>query len=91
MEAVIMEDNIIRVSFKNDSNEQQLKDDILSECKIIGKSAWMKLAAKEKLQRDKSQVNNVPSQSISTVTAMPKQIVNNKLPIINELSELFKG
>jgi len=78
-----MDDNIIRVSFKNNPSEQQLKQDILNESRLIGKSAWMKLAAKEKIQRDREKNNGN--------NTIKKQVNNNRLPIINDLCEIFKG
>lgn len=42
----------IRVSFKDNEEEDRLYDDIITECKLVGKSAWMKIAAREKLERD---------------------------------------
>lgn len=67
-------DNVFRVSFKKTEQEQQLKVDILKECSVVGKSAWMKLAAKEKLERDKTN----------------KPVQKNSNPVINDLSQLFK-
>lgn len=43
---------IIRVSFKDE--EEQLYKDVMDCCEIIGQSAWMKVAAKEKLEREKN-------------------------------------
>jgi len=71
---------VIRVSFTKD--EEQLFNDILKECKYIGQAKWMKIAAREKLQRDREKNNNT-SKAISNN--------NNKLPIIKDLSEIFKG
>jgi len=52
----------IRVSFKNTPEEDQLYDDIIEASKYIGKAIWMKLAAREKLERDrdttKQKINN---------------------------------
>lgn len=86
-------DDIIRVSFKK--SEKKLYDDIMLECSIIGQSAWMKLAAKEKLERDKQPINKtviptVQITSVPNVNDTPQKQVN-KMPIIDELSELFKS
>lgn len=93
MEVDNMRDNPIRVSFSKD--EESLLSDILDECKYIGKAKWMKIAAREKLQRDKSQSNFSPMPVVqnhiptNVIDTPPKQ--NNKLPIIGELTELFKN
>jgi len=71
---------VIRVSFTEE--QETLYNSIINECAIIGKSAWMKMAATEKLGRDKnskSEVNNV---------AMPRRENNN--PVIQSLDQLFK-
>lgn len=65
---------VIRVSFKE--HEIGLYNEIIDECKIIGKSAWMKLAAKEKLNRD----TNVPTIQKSS----------NNLSVINSPDQLFQ-
>jgi hypothetical protein len=54
---------VIRVSFKDE--EEQLYKDIMNCCNIVGQSAWMKVAAHEKLERDKNQ-NNKSVESNST-------------------------
>jgi hypothetical protein len=93
MEADNMRDNPIRVSFSKD--EEQLLKYILNECKYIGKAKWMKIAAREKLQRDKSLPNIISTPTVQSnipdnvINATPKQ--NNKLPIIGELTELFQS
>jgi hypothetical protein len=71
--------NVLRVSFKDNEFEMKLLNDIKQESIIVGDSAWMKLAAYEKLQRDKSKIINT--------TPIQKSGIN--IPIINDLSELF--
>jgi hypothetical protein len=71
------DENVIRVSFKNTEFEQNLKKDILDECIIIGKSVWMKLAAYEKIQRDRNKIANNTNTKQNT-------------PVINSLDQLFK-
>jgi hypothetical protein len=75
----------INVSFKDDSEEDQLYDRIIKECKttFLGQSGWMKLAAREKLERDhgSSKSDNKP-QKIN--------MNNNQSGIINSLDDLFQ-
>lgn len=47
-----MKSDTIQVSFKQTKDEQDLKNKILNASKLIGQSAWMKVAANEKLERD---------------------------------------
>ena len=72
----------IRVSFKDNPEEDKLYDDIIAECNLIGKSAWMKIAAREKLERNRgsSKSDSIKSQRITT---------NNQAGIINSLDDLF--
>lgn len=69
-----MRNKPIRVTFKDNDLENELYDDIMKECTIIGQSTWMKQAAIEKLERDKSKVQSTQS--------------NNS--VINSLDDLFK-
>lgn len=72
----------IKVSFMDDPEEDQLYDDIIKQSKItfLGQARWMKLAAREKLERDFS------SKSDSKV---PKMSADNQGGIINSLDDLF--
>ena len=71
--------NVIRVSFKDNDFEMQLLNDIRKESKLMGDSAWMKIAAYEKIQRDKDKnSNNIPMQK------------SNNTPIYNSLEDLLK-
>jgi len=65
----------IRVSFKDNPDEDKLYDEIIEASKIIGKSAWLKLAAKEKLDRERKNNKLNPVQNTT---------------IVNELSDLFQ-
>jgi len=71
----------IRVSFKQD--ETGLYNDIMKECSIYGKANWMKVAAIEKIQRDKVKTNNIQQNKFASSTT--------HLPIYNELTDLFKS
>ena len=69
----------IRVTFKDTDLENNLHDEILKSCEIIGQSAWMKQAAIEKLEREKQGIEKVTVQSTKA---------NNS--IISSLDDLFK-
>jgi hypothetical protein len=45
---------VIHVSFRDIPFDEQLYNDIIEESKVIGQSAWMKLAAYEKIERDRN-------------------------------------
>lgn len=50
----------IKVSFRDEPEQDQLYDDIIAESKrtFLGQSGYMKLAAREKLERDRSNGSN---------------------------------
>ena len=91
---------VIRVSFKDNECEEQLYNDILDESKLVGQSAWMKIAAKEKLDRDKGKVvatsvNNTPSNIVDKELPMsnaqlPQSTTTEDSIVINSLDDLFK-
>jgi len=70
----------IRVSFKDNPDEDRLYDDIIAECKLIGKSAWMKIAAREKLERNYSGSSNKTQKIVTN---------NTQGGIIDSLDDLF--
>lgn len=72
--------NVIRVSFKDNDFEIKLLNDIREECVLMGDSAWMKIAAYEKIQRDRNKSTN----------NMPIQKSNTNVPIINSFEDLLK-
>jgi hypothetical protein len=47
-----MENKSIVTSFAKDEDDKKLYSDIIKASKYIGKSKWMKLAAREKIERD---------------------------------------
>lgn len=67
--------NNIRVTFQDTEFEKQLYEDIIEESKIVGQGRWMKVAAHEKLQRDKTNQNTA---------------VKANKPPVQTLGELFK-
>ena len=72
--------NDIKVSFKDNEEENLLYDNIINQSKFIGKSSWMKLAAREKIEKElKPQKKN---DFINT---------NQQSGIINSLDDLFKN
>jgi hypothetical protein len=73
----------IKISFKDDPEEDKLYDDIIHDCKFIGKSSWMKLAAREKLERDRIGSKSEHTQKIS-------QINQQSGGFINSLDDLFQ-
>lgn len=86
---------IIAVSFVNDEDELQLYDDILKASKGMKKSSWMKIAAREKLERE-SGINNVGIVhnvqnpiNRQTVRTTDNQSQNGQ-SIVNSLDDLFK-
>lgn len=84
-------DNKFNVSFKNTDEEQQLKNNIIQDSALIGKSAWMKIAAREKLERDKIKNSYVEptSSKQSTILSNYNQI-NKDDTKINSMDDLFK-
>lgn len=91
--------NVIRISFKKNSFEKQLYEDIKEECKLFGDSAWMKAAAYEKIQRDRNKVVEIDSnqqvQQQSVNHSIPFQQIRNtsanrpNKPIINSLEDIM--
>jgi hypothetical protein len=70
----------IKVSFKNNPEEDKLYDDIITNCKFIGQSAWMKLAASEKLERDNGSNGNVHKTNVNN---------QNGFGLLNSCEDLF--
>jgi hypothetical protein len=54
----------ITVTFKK--TEEKLYDDIMNECEIIKQADWMKIAAKEKLERDHGKKQTIQPQIVSS-------------------------
>ena len=71
----------IRVSFVDNEEEDKLYDDILEECKYIGKAKWMKIAAREKLERNH---DNKPQKINNDITT------NSQGGIIDSMDQFFK-
>lgn len=57
----------IRVSFSDTPEQDQLYDEIIAEGKrtFLGQSGYMKLAAREKLERDHGSSNKVQKTSVN--------------------------
>lgn len=72
----------IKVSFKGNPEEIKLYNDIIARCEFIGKSTWIKIAAREKLERDGNKLENNKPQKINMAN-------NNSSGIINSLDDLF--
>lgn len=73
----------IKVSFVDNEEEDKLHDDIINESKRVGacQAKWMKIAAREKLERDHS--NGVHKTNVD----------NNYIPqggVVNSMDEFFK-
>jgi len=76
--------------------EEQLKRDIVDVSEHIGFTKWMKLAAREKLERDgkkERDINCAPRKSesiINTPMNQPIQMKTNNSGIIDSLDDLFR-
>lgn len=68
----------IKVSFKDNPDEDRLYDDIMAACKFIGQAPWMKIAAIEKLERDHG-----------SCKVRKPNVTNNQGGFINSLDDLF--
>ena len=73
----------IKVSFKDNPDDDKLYDDIIAEGKktFLGQSGFMKLAAKEKLERDYGSNEKVHKNKLN--------INQNGCGVINSCADLF--
>lgn len=65
----------IKVSFVNNDDEKKLYDDIIKASKDIGKSKWIKIAAREKLERDR--INEDRLRQFNSINMNVPQQINH--------------
>lgn len=76
-----------RVSFQKTEDELQLYDEINNSRGLMGISLWYKIAAREKLNRDKQikPTETQPQHFNQVINSIP-----SNMPVVNSLDELMK-